>query len=60
MQHVLNKAHTHAVNHKHGSTRHNQAGERAPKAADEDVFGKPTGKRAGVTTLTEAGALLEP
>ena len=41
MQHVVNKALTHAGNHKHGSAGHNQGRGRAPKAADMQVFGGP-------------------
>ena len=39
MQHAINKAHTHAGNHKRGSMRHNQGRSRASKAADVQVFG---------------------
>ena len=41
MQHAVNKALTHAGNHKHGSAGHNPEGSRSPKAADVQVFGKP-------------------
>ena len=47
MQHVVNKALTHASNHRHGSAGHNQGSGGTPKAADVDVFGKPNLKEGG-------------
>ena len=41
MQHVVNKALTHAGNNKHGSAGHNPGRGGTPKAADVQVFGKP-------------------
>ena len=41
MQHLINKALTHAANHWHGSAGHNQDRDSAPKAADVQLFGGP-------------------
>ena len=38
MQHVVNKALSHAGNHRHGTAGHNQGRGRAPNAADVQVF----------------------
>ena len=42
MEYMVNKALSQAGNYMHGSAGHNQGGGRAPKAADVQVFGKPT------------------
>ena len=41
MQYVVNKALTHAGNHRHGSAEHNHGRVMAPAAADVDVVGTP-------------------
>ena len=47
MQHVVNKALTHAGNHRHDTAGHNQGWGRASKAADVQVFGRPNQIKAG-------------
>ena len=59
MQHVVNKALTHAGNHKHGTAGHNPGRGRTPKAAGVQEFGKLIPTEEGVSTLTETGALPE-
>ena len=47
MQHVDNKALTHAGNHKHGSAGHNPSRGRTLKAAEVQVSGKPISIEGG-------------